>query len=98
METVYLAEFDACMNSVGEINTSKPTVRLYHIWTEGYLATGGSGAAILLGSVEANSFEEACHKVIKARNMDDSNYNREKLTYWGCKLFDNEIDARKNFG
>lgn len=25
-------------------------------------------------------------------------YDREKLTYWACRLFDNETDARKSYG
>jgi hypothetical protein len=32
------------------------------------------------------------------RPWDDGNFNPEALTYWGCKLFDNEADARKGFG
>jgi hypothetical protein len=24
--------------------------------------------------------------------------NQENMTYWGCRLFDNEADARKSFG
>lgn len=49
--------------------------------------------AKMLAEVEAETFREACDKV-----CSDPNYNAEHLTVWGCRLFDNEADARKSFG
>lgn len=28
----------------------------------------------------------------------DSNYDRDRLTYWGCLLFPDENEARKSYG
>lgn len=46
------------------------------------------------GVVWAKTFKEACDKYFK----DDPLYDAKNLTYWGCKLFNNEHDARKAFG
>lgn len=74
------------------------TKKTYEVWIEGYRATVDHADASLLGSCEAESFSEACDKVLFDRKMNDFNFNREKLTYWGCGLFDNEKDAREHFG
>lgn len=66
----------------------------YQVWVEGFQATGDYAHAHFLGEVEANTFKEACMKLLK----DDVYFNVEVLTVWGCKLYDNEKDARKNFG
>jgi hypothetical protein len=66
----------------------------YQIWSEGYQATGESSGAYKHGELEANNFKEACDNFFN----DDKYYNSDKLTYWGCRLFDNEVDARKSFG
>lgn len=71
-------------------------MKKWDIWAEGFRATGeGSGATCMARGVEAESFEEACRKYFK-----DDPYFGEKpvLNHWGCKLFDNETDARKAFG
>lgn len=69
-------------------------MKSYRIWSEGYAATGQSSGAISHGIVEAASFKEACD--IKFEG--DSLYSPDRMTYWGCQLFDNESDARKSFG
>jgi len=69
----------------------------YQVWMEGFMITGMEGEparAHLLGEYEADSFKEAC---IKACGKSSS-FNEERLTEWGCKLYDNERDARKTFG
>jgi hypothetical protein len=42
----------------------------------------------------AESFEEACEKMMK----NSEYFDRKSLTFWGCRLYDNERDARKGFG
>lgn len=69
-------------------------MKKFNVWSEGYRCTGGYGTAYFHGSVFANSFKEACEKIFEK----EQTYNKEKNTLWGCKLFDNESDARKNFG
>lgn len=66
----------------------------WDIWVEGYQATGDRGVAQRVATVSAPSFKEACDKYFEK----DPLYTKERLTYWGCKLFDNESDARKSFG
>lgn len=66
----------------------------FQVWVEGYAATGESAKAALLGVIQADSFQEACDKVGSHRK----DYNAERREVWGCRLFDNEADARKAFG
>lgn len=66
----------------------------YYIWSEGYVCTGCSGGATYFGCEEANTFQEACDRHF----ADDKFYDSSSLTYWGCRLFDNEDDARESFG
>lgn len=72
----------------------------YQIWMEGFLCTGMEGTpepARYLGEVEANSWQEACD--IQGRSMGlGLDYNSEQRSWWGCRFFDNEQDARKTFG
>ena len=37
-------------------------MQLYEIWSEGYVVTGNSATAHHHGSMEAETFEEACKK------------------------------------
>jgi len=64
------------------------------VWVEGYSTTGDCDRAQLVGEVQADSFESACKELLSGNSCFDPN----KLTLWGCKLFDNETDARKAFG
>jgi len=67
----------------------------YEIWSEGFISTGQVSNATWCGTVTAESFQAACDEKFK----DHKNfYKKEKLTYWGCRLFDNEADARRSFG
>jgi hypothetical protein len=60
--------------------------------------TGNQAKAKFLGSCEADSFKEACDKIMKQIGWSEKDYNSEHGTYWGCKLYDNEKDAREFFG
>ena len=77
--------------------TCKP-IQEFHVWSEGWLATGGYGHAQYLGKFEAATFVEAVCKAVTANNWDRNYFNLEQLTYWGCRFFDNEADARKGYG
>lgn len=71
----------------------------WEVWTEGYAATGQSSPAKFWGTYEAPTFKEACLKWVETLGAEgQSYYNKENNTYWGCRFFDNEIDARKSFG
>ena len=73
-------------------------IKQYQIWTEGYAATGESSGAIYHGFSKGKTFKQAVENFIEENNWDKKLYNSEKLTYWGCKFYDNESDARKTFG
>lgn len=66
----------------------------YAIWVEGFSIQGESCRASKVATITANSFEEACKKHYK----NDTLFDENTLTVWGCKLFDNEKEARKSFG
>lgn len=61
---------------------------------EGYRVTGNSSDAQLVASaIEASSFEEAVAIYAKTKPIDE-----DGKSIWGCRLFSNELDARKSFG
>ena len=83
---------------VGSSPTKRTTLethmQLYQVWQEGYCITGGSSPATYCGSAMAESFQAACDKVLKHNTL----YNPKSRSVWGCRLFDNEGDARRSFG
>lgn len=76
----------------------------FEIWSEGFLCTGMEGVparASLLGKEMAINWEQAVEQYMakNPKRIDVREYNGEKVyTDWGCRLFDNEADARKSFG
>lgn len=72
-------------------------IKTYEVWLEGYDIKIDSAPAEYLGSTIAENFQQACEIVLKRRDMME-HFDSEKLIYVGCKLFDNEIDARRSFG
>ncbi|AMU26584.1 Uncharacterised protein [Mycobacteroides abscessus] len=80
-----------------------PTMTLYTLWCEGYAATGEHGRARSLGTWAAESFDSAVElwNATKNRNSMYGNlvhHENGSWTLWGCRLFDNEADARRAFG
>jgi hypothetical protein len=70
----------------------------FNIWSEGYSVTGQSSGAILVAeAVEGDDFKDACQKHFVGE-VHEYYFNPEKLSYWGCRLYDNEAEARKAFG
>lgn len=67
----------------------------YEVWMEGYSATGDHSNARLLGKVIGANFGDAIQKLEQATLIESRD---GKWYIWGCRLFDNEIDARKTFG
>lgn len=82
--------------------SAKPNLKLRHVWTEGYMATGEHGTATYHGCCLAESFIEACETLVKGldRNEDGTlrMYKDGVPQVWACRCFDNEEDARKYFG
>lgn len=73
-------------------------MKKFNIWSEGYRATGDWADAQFHGLSEGDSFEQACIRFAKENAWFDKWFHPEKMTFWGCKLYDNEVDARKRFG
>jgi hypothetical protein len=69
----------------------------YEVWMEGHSATGDSSEAEFCGVYEAKTFAEAC-AVWNREKGHPGYFDPERLTYWGCRFFDNEHNARKSFG
>lgn len=71
----------------------------YNIWMEGYSCTGESAVARLIATHEGDSFRDAC--VSFSKNVDAKRlgiFDEENLSFWGCRLFENEKEARLRFG
>jgi len=86
----------------------------FEIWSEGFRATGQSGEAHLhtvdeqgfSTPIKAKSFEEAVlkHAIENKDFYKHLDYRPNPIregsdyTYWGCRLFEKEEDARESFG
>jgi hypothetical protein len=73
--------------------------RTYHIWQEGAQMQGGGFDASYVGKITVDmgiSFVTACQ--IFHINFPDDTYSPTSNRIWGCRLFDNEDDARQAYG
>ena len=68
------------------------TLPVHEVWREGYRITGETARALKLGEARAFTFEEACDIVC----ADMPGYSGRAI--WGCRLFNNEADARRFAG
>jgi len=69
------------------------------LWLEGFIATGQSCGATFCGTYEANSLIDAIRQWVSENPDERTKYiNYERLTYWGCKFYDNEHKARRVYG
>jgi hypothetical protein len=70
----------------------------FEVWMEGYRVTGDHGTARLIGRTEAATFQDACAHLMAQPPWNDGSYDYMRNAHWGCRLFDNEADARKLCG
>lgn len=72
----------------------------YEVWSEGYVALGNSANAKFHGEFDGESFRDAC--IAWSQTLDEKSrrecFYEDELRFWNCKLFDNEVDARKSYG
>ena len=68
---------------------------MYEVWLEAYIDQGPQFVGgILLGTVEAKSFEEACIKVMKDDPDRDLYWDAKRpTTYWGIRLVSSKEQA-----
>ena len=71
---------------------------IIEVWMEGYQCNGDRGTASFLGETEAETFAEACKKLVAEGKITSNLFNEKQLTVWGCRLYDNEAEARAKFG
>ena len=75
---------------------------MYEIWVEGWAATGQYDVAKFLGIWPGETFDAAVQEWNRQKNSKNTwgelEYRNGQWSVWGCKLFDNEADARKTFG
>jgi hypothetical protein len=91
--------FNAMLSITGSLLPDGPTqVTEYEIWCEGPRATGNNSTAAMLGRAKGFTFKHACVELMQRIDQGSKYYNEKHNTYWACKLFDNEADARKAFG
>lgn len=67
------------------------------LWCEGFQVQEGTSGAWKLGTYHVDTLLEAA-KMYKESIKDPSLVDLDKMTYWGCRLFDNKKDAQKLFG
>ena len=68
------------------------------IWVEGWRSSDGHAPAQHVATMAGASLQEACDAYAEVDSEWKRHYDRDRMTYWGCRLFDNETDARKDFG
>ena len=73
-------------------------MKTYEIWMEGFACTGASSGARLLGKMKGKSFKDACAKLALEDENFKEYYDSNRQTFWGCRLFDNQIKAIRTFG
>lgn len=77
--------------------------RGFELWVEGYSVTGQSAGAEFLGQVRGLDFNTAVAEYVKTLDFDAASYwafghSLGHWTRWGCRVYDNEADARRAFG
>lgn len=73
----------------------------FNLWIEGYSATGEHSGASCIGKANGDTFIEACRNFATKENQRKfGGYSEQNGVprFWGCKVFDNEGDARRSFG
>lgn len=70
----------------------------FQVWSEGFHEMGGRSGAMFHGRSKGNNLKEACLNLAQKHADFAGLFNVESMTYWGCRIFDNERDARKMFG
>jgi hypothetical protein len=71
---------------------------LYEIWAEGYWVQEGKADATLLGTAHGADFPEAVQNLIKIKPRLAKDFDPNRMTYWGCRLFPTEAEARRLYG
>jgi len=68
------------------------------IWAEGFKIGDTHAQAVLLATIEAEGFTDACKLYVKQDQQFARHYDQRRHTFWGCKIFATEEKARGRFG
>ncbi len=68
------------------------------IWAEGFKVGDTRAHAVLLATIKAGCFTEACKEHVKQDATFGRHYDQRRHTFWGCKIFATEEKARGRFG
>ena len=72
---------------------------IFDVWLEGYVTNGDRSKATFMGRQDGEDFDDACLRATVKKGWDMSYYKSgNPPTYWACRYYDNETDARKVFG
>lgn len=76
---------------------------LWKVWIEGFLVTGMEGVpqtAKLINEIEAPDWDTAVQQAfILAEDPSLLRKNKDgSWSYWGCRIYNNEEDAKKFLG
>jgi hypothetical protein len=81
-----------------QVQAPATVLQSWEIWSEGFSATGQHGTAQCFGTFQAETFKDACQQWVDADASRARVFKKDQLTFWGCRLFDNEAEARLRFG
>lgn len=71
----------------------------WEVWTEGFMVTGNTEVAQFHGKFKGRNFREAVLQYKNSVSKETQSFiDLDRMSYWGCRFFDNERDARKSFG
>ena len=71
------------------------------LWVEGFAVQGNQGTAQFLGTYEASNITEAVMQFMDENPDTEVELHRfgdHEHAIWGCRIFDNEKDARRSYG
>lgn len=69
---------------------------LKEIWCEG--DPQHDFTATHLGYGKGETLKQACEDLASRRQYFRKVWNPDRMTYWGCKIHDNPIDASASYG
>ena len=68
------------------------------IWVQGHRANGEVHPAVLLATIEAESFDDALEELMQENEAFARHFDRRDHKFWGCTVFASEEKARARFG
>jgi len=68
------------------------------IWVQGHRVNGENHPAVLLASIEAETFDDALAELIETDETFARHFDRRDHKFWGCTVFATEEKARGRFG